>query len=60
MEAVIIDALKDIPEEKELIQEVILFIDSLKSKLVPGFRTKNKANKATVGTFFSVRNLSML
>ena len=30
LEDVIIDALKDIPEEKELIQEVILFINSLK------------------------------
>ncbi len=56
LEAVIIDALKDIPEEKELIQEVILFINSLKSKLVPDLEQMNKANKATVGTFFSVRN----
>lgn len=41
LEAVIIDALKDIPEEKELIQEVILFIDSLKSKLVPDLEQMN-------------------
>ncbi len=50
-----IDALKDIPEEKELIQEVILFINSLKARLVPDLNQMNKANKATVGTFFSVR-----
>jgi len=56
LEDVIIDALKDIPEEKELIQEVILFINSLKAKLVPDLNQMNKANKATVGTFFSVRN----
>lgn len=51
-----LDALKDIPEEKELIQEVIQFIDSLKEQVVPGLNQINKANKATVGTFFSVRN----
>lgn len=56
LEDVIIDAIKDIPEEKELIQEVILFINSLKAKLVPDLNQMNKANKATVGTFFSVRN----
>ena len=53
---VIIDALKDIPEEKELIQEVIQFIDSLRAELVLELNEINKANKATVGTFFSVRN----
>lgn len=55
LENVIINALKDIPEEKELIEEVIQFIDSLKGELVPELNQANKANKATVGTFFSVR-----
>lgn len=55
LERVIIDALKDIPEETNLIQEVIQFIDSLKEELVPELNQTNKANKATVGTFFSVR-----
>lgn len=35
LERVIIDALRDIPEEADLIQEVISFIDSLKTGLVP-------------------------
>lgn len=52
----IIDALNDIPEETVLIQEVVQFIDSLKEVLVPELKQINKANKATVGTFFSVRN----
>ena len=56
LEDVIIDALKDIPEEKELIQSVVEFIDSLKEKIVPDLKQINKANKAMVGTFFSVRN----
>lgn len=56
LEDVIIDALKDIPEEKELIWEVIRFIESLKAELLPDLKQINKANKATVGTFFSVRN----
>ena len=56
LEDVIIDALKDIPEEKELIREVIRFIESLKAELLPDLKQINKANKATVGTFFSVRN----
>ena len=56
LEDVIIDALKDIPEEKELICEVIRFIESLKAELLPDLKQINKANKATVGTFFSVRN----
>ena len=33
-----------------------LIIDSLKGGLVPDLNQVNKANKATVGTFFSVRN----
>ena len=37
-------------------QEVVRFIDSLKGELAPGLNQTNKANKATVGTFFSVRN----
>lgn len=56
LERVIIDALNDIPEETPLIQEVVQFIDSLKGSLVPELNQTNKANKATVGTFFSVRN----
>ena len=56
LENVIIDALKDIPEEKELVDEVIQFVDSLKARLVPELNQINKANKAAVGTFFSVRN----
>lgn len=35
---------------------MIQFIDSLKGTLVPDLNQTNKANKATVGTFFSVRN----
>lgn len=56
LERVIINALDDIPEETELIQEVIQFIDSLKRELVPELTQTNKANKATVGTFFSIRD----
>jgi hypothetical protein len=56
LESVIIDALKDIPEETELIQEVIRFINSLKAELVPELEHTNKADKAAVGTFFSVRD----
>ena len=55
LERVIIDALNDIPEETALIHEVVQFIDSLKEGLVPELNQTNKANKATVGTFFSVR-----
>ena len=55
LERVIIDALNDIPEETALIQEVVQFIDCLKGALLPGLNKTNKANKATVGTFFSVR-----
>ena len=56
LERVIIDALNDIPEETNLIQEVVQFIESLKGELVPELNQINKANKATVGTFFSVRD----
>lgn len=55
LERVIINALNDIPSETALIQEVVQFIDSLKAELVPELNQTNKANKATVGTFFSVR-----
>ena len=55
LERVIIDALNDIPQETALIQEVVQFIDSLKTGLLPDLNQMNKANKATVGTFFSVR-----
>lgn len=56
LERVIINALDDIPEETDLIQEVVRFIDSLKGELVPELNKINKANKATVGTFFSIRS----
>lgn len=56
LERVIIDALKDIPKEADLIKEVIQFIDTIKVELVPELNQTNRANKATVGTFFSVRN----
>lgn len=59
LERVIIDALNDIPKEAALIQEVEQFIDSLKSGLVPDLIQTNNANKATVGTFFSVRHPKM-
>lgn len=55
LERVIIDALNDIQEETALIQEVEQFIDALKAGLVPDLNQINNANKATVGTFFSVR-----
>mgnify|MGYP007007091259 FL=1 len=56
MEDVIIDALRDMPEETALIEEVIGFIDSLKEEVVPELSRINSANKATVGTLFSVRD----
>lgn len=56
LERVIIDALYDIPEENSLIQEVTSFIDALKKDLLPELLQINKYNKATVGTFFSVRD----
>ena len=55
LERVIINVLNEIPEETDLIQEVVHFIDSLKVGLVSELNQTNKANKATVGTFFSVR-----
>ena len=55
LERVIIDALNDIPEETDLMGEVEQFIDALKAGLVPDLNQINNANKATVGTFFSVR-----
>lgn len=55
LEKVIIDALNDIPEETDLIREVVQFIESLKEEIVPELNKINKANKATVGTFFSIR-----
>lgn len=55
LEKVIINALNDMPEETALIQEVEQFIDALKARLVPDLNQINNANKATVGTFFSVR-----
>ena len=59
LERVIIDALNDIPEETALMQEVEQFVDELKAGLVPDLIQPNNANKATVGTFFSVRNPKM-
>ncbi len=56
LERVIIKALEDIPEEKELIKYVIGFIDNLKGEIVPELKQTNKSSKATVGTFFSVRH----
>ena len=56
LERVIINALNDLPEETDLIQEVVQFIEFLKVDLVPELNKINKANKATVGTFFSIRN----
>ena len=56
LENVIIDALKAIQEEQALIEEVIWFIASLKVQLVPELEQINYASKATIGTFFSVRN----
>ena len=55
LERVIIDVLNDIPEETALMGEVEQFIDALKAGLVPDLNQINNANKATVGTFFSVR-----
>lgn len=55
LERVIIDALNDIPEETALMGEVEQFINALKAGLVPDLNQINNANKATVGTFFSVR-----
>lgn len=55
LERVIIDALNDIPEETALIQEVEQFVEGLKTGLVTDLNQINNANKATVGTFFSVR-----
>ena len=55
LERVIIDALNDIPEETALMGEVEQFIDALKEGLIPDLNQINNANKATVGTFFSVR-----
>lgn len=56
LERVIINALNDIPEQTELIQKVVHFIECLKEEIAPELKQINKANKATVGTFFSVRN----
>ena len=55
LERVIIDALNDIPEETALMGEMEQFIDALKVGPVPDLNQTNNANKATVGTFFSVR-----
>ena len=56
LERVIINTLKDIPEEADLIKEVTTFIDSLKAETVPELSQTNKSDKATVGTFFSIKN----
>jgi hypothetical protein len=54
LESVIIDALKDIPKESKLIEEVIGFVDYLKLEVAPNLQQTNNANKAIVGTYFSV------
>lgn len=56
LEKVIINVLKDIPEEEDLIKEVTTFIASLKAEIVPDLSQTNKSDKATVGTFFSIKN----
>lgn len=56
LERVIINALKDLPDETILLQEVVRFIDSVKVELATELQQINKANKATVGTFFSIRD----
>lgn len=56
LEKVIIDALEDIPQEKGLIEEIIEFIEKLKTGIVPELSPINKSNKATVGTYFSIKN----
>ena len=55
LEKVIIDALEDIPQEKGLIEEIIEFIEKLKTGIVPELSPVNKSNKATVGTYFSIK-----
>lgn len=55
LERVIINALKDITEESQIIQEVIEFVNYLKENFLEELKQTNKENKATVGTFFSVR-----
>lgn len=55
IEKVIIDALLDNPQEKELITEVTNFIDGLDREKAPELNANNKVNKAKVGTFFSIR-----
>ena len=55
LERVIINALNDMPEETALIRKVEQFIEALKAGLLPDLNQTNNANKATVGTFFSVR-----
>ena len=57
LENVILEALNEITEEKELIETVINFIDSLKVKSIPTLVELNDINKATIGTYFSIRNL---
>ena len=56
LERVIINALKDIPQEKGIIEEVIEFIEKLKNGIVPELSPVNKFDKATVGTYFSIKN----
>lgn len=56
LERAVINALKDIPEESDLINIVTDFIDSLKTEIVPELGKINKSDKAKVGTFFSIKN----
>ena len=55
LEKVIIQALKDMPNEKRLIQEIETFINVLRMNLLPDLNKQNNESKAQVGTYFSVR-----
>lgn len=56
IDGVIINALHDIPEEQRWIVEVETFVGELKKELMQDLRKVNFANKAMVGTYFSVKN----
>ena len=58
LERVIINALKDIPEEAALIWSVIPFIDSLKDRIAPELNKINKANKRSeLFSAFEIRKM---
>ena len=56
LERVIINSLSKMPEHAQLISEVVDFVDTLKDEPDLDLKKISKANKATVGTFFSIRN----